>query len=262
MKKILCLRPLLLAFAVLAGCLSFCILSAVSCPQNNRQQELKNVKWQSGANDYGVSLQFTVLDFNNLYYGTIQYGDIKKEIAFDWWNTGFHLSEVDLYGRVKQTYTSGGVYDIIKDDEVVLDFGADYLFDGALKDKKITVTANAVNPQNYGVRDRNEVCLETEDKNLQLFTYQTMRRFSVGTYGEKNVVSYWLDNEKFEIYELIDGVQQEELLMYGACESNVNILTLDYVTGGGESGTVTLNSREIDYWEIPQETWYPAESAN
>ena len=89
-----------------------------------------------------------------------------------------------------------------------------------------------------------------------------MRRFSVGTYGEKNVVSYWLDNEKFEIYELIDGVQQEELLMYGACESNVNILTLDYVTGGGESGTVTLNSREIDYWEIPQETWYPAESAN
>ena len=261
-KKILCiLFVILLCAFTLTAC-------TVSMPKNNKQLELENVVWSSEDNSFDVEIELLGLPYSRAIYGYVKYGDEKKEILLSWSDLHFRIDFVDYYGKTLSFINnntpqySQGSYKIIRDNKVELWFSQDYLFDGKLYDKKIVIAANEINPADYSIGLHHGVCWESGGGNLTLYTHQQMRRFSVGQYknGEssKDVVIYWLDDNTFSAYELKDGVQEQEELLSGKYDYDGQTLTLNFSKNAiCQSDSIEMTAREINYWEHPQEMWYP-----
>jgi hypothetical protein len=264
MKRRLFVALLAAIFSLILSivCLSAC---TVVNEANNRQQNVKNVVWQSRANDCDIYLEFTVLQENSWHYGFIEYGDEKYEIAVVWGLSHFSLNVVDYYGKEQEFTYIGGAYDILGDRCVELEISNDRIYDGQLVGKKIVVDAVDTDGDLYDASLRQEVCWEAADDTMQLYAYQGTRRFCVGSfaYGGScyQVVLYYNDNMSFSIYELTDGIQQEEVLASGTYASNGYSMQLSYeIAESGESVTLQLTGRQVNYWEHPQELWYPSQN--
>lgn len=246
------------------GILAISMLSACTPHRINRQNDIKNVIWRSEDNDYGMLLEFVVLQDNAHYYGWLAFEGVEREIAFTWGNGSFDIRPVDYYGRElgEAEYAGGGYY--IKNDTCVeLDFLSDSLFGGKLNDKKIIITANEIDGNSYDASVRQEVCWETTDKSFSIYVFQGCRRFGVGTYTHGNVetqfVLYFLEDSQFIIYEIKDGEQTEIILLNGSYHSQGYELILQSGKDNiSVDESIEFYGREINIGEYPQEIWYPA----
>ncbi len=233
----------------------------------NKQQELKNVIWKTeDTTENMLTLEFLVLQDNANHFGYIEYNNQRYEISLDWGNSSFDICAVNYYGqRQPETTVVGGGYNILDDTQVELEILYDYLFNGALVDKRITVKATAVDPKNYGAFDRHELRWQNESVGLEFFVYQCYRRFGVGTCNiaeeERAIVFYWRENNRFEIFELIGGVQSETCLLSGTyTDDTENSVTLQFEANEIFDGLSSLSLEIGDSWiDDPDEYWYPAE---
>ena len=126
-KKLLCFTLIILSFVILPACTPSSLF---------RHLKFKNVIWQSEDNDYGIKLEYLVLQENSNHFGTIEFSDKKYDITVLWGYGGYDIYIVDFYGKIiDNTLHFGGGYDITEDDKVILDFSVDYVFDGALVGK-------------------------------------------------------------------------------------------------------------------------------
>ncbi|MGN0804919.1 MAG: hypothetical protein ACI4MS_06015 [Candidatus Coproplasma sp.] len=191
--------------------------------------------WRSEDNDYGIALEFVVLQDNAHYYG-------RK--------------------LVEAEYLCGG-YDIKNDTCVELEFIYDSLFDGKLNDKKIIITATEIDGNSYDASVRQEVCWETTDKSFSVYVFQGCRRFGVGTYthemGETQFVLYFLEDSQFIVYEMKDGEQTQTIMISGSYYSQGYELILQSDKNNMSADkSIKLYGREINNGEYPQKIWYPA----
>lgn len=83
-------------------------LCACTMPGANRQNDLKNVVWQTDENEYGIDLSFTAFDRNGLLYGTLKYGDGEYDICMSWGKNRFSLHHIGYYGN--NIYPGEGEY--------------------------------------------------------------------------------------------------------------------------------------------------------
>lgn len=244
-------------------CLGLFSIAGCSPHNINRQNDIKNVIWRSEDNDYGIALEFVVLQDNAHYYGSLAFEYGEKEVAFTWGNGGFDIRPVDYYGQVLEEaeYACGG-YDIKNDTCVELEFLSDSLFDGKLNDKKIIIMATEIDGNSYDASVRQEVCWETTDKSFSVYVFQGCRRFGTGTYThgmkETQFVLYFLEDSQFIAYEIKDGEQTQTILLNGSYYSQGNKLILQsHENNISADGSIKLYSREINNREYPQEIWYP-----
>lgn len=227
----------------------------------NRQTELKNVVWKSEVDNFGFILEFTVLDDNARHFGILDYDDQLIDIAFTWGNGSFDIRAVNYYGQIiGGTDYIGGGYSIIDDSSVEIEILIDSIFDGALIDKKITLTATTIDGTSYGAFERHEVCWQTDDKSLSVYVYQGCRRFGIGEYivGEDKykIVLYLLEDLSFTVYEMDGDNQTEKILLSGTYTSEGYSLTLNCY--GDNVSVIELSGRNIENNEFPQQIWYPA----
>jgi hypothetical protein len=244
------------------SCLCWLPSCDVNTEKNNRQQDLKNVQWLSDDNDYGIDLEFLVLQENSYHYGAISYNDVDYEIELSWADSEFSIKKVTTYGKlVDDTYISGD-YIIFEDTIVVLDIKDDSMYDGELAGKNVTVEAYDVSSSNYDATVRHDICWETSDRKVQLYTFSNMRKFCTGTYysdnSKKDVVFYFLSRSTFIIYELESGVQNKNVFAKGTYWSQGTSMILNStLTDTADTTTLYLTSRCINYWEVPATVWYP-----
>ena len=229
---------------------------------------MKNVVWRSEENSLGVVIELLALPYSHSPQGLIEYDGKTIDIVMNWSDSSFRIDPIDYYGKYIsfKDYDNPqyilGQYEIIQDNKVTLKFSKDDLFGGELINKKIVITANEIDPADYEIGLHQEVCWESAS-GLTLFTYQGMRRFSIGQYAaelsSKEIVLYWLDDKAFSAYELKDRVQGQEELLSGRYDYDGQILTLHFVKNliDEQSDSIEMTARNINYWEHPQELWYP-----
>lgn len=247
------------------------VLTACTLPDNNRQSKLENVVWRSEENTYGIGIELLALPYSHCPYGYIEYDGDRKEVFMDWSNNRFDMNLVDYYGK-DLSHSGGeynyihGSYNIIEDDKVELVFSVsdDYLFAGELSGAKITVVAHRIEPADYGdVGLYHEVCWDSGDGAMALYTFQGMRHFSVGRYldidgASKDIVVYWLANERFIAYEIKERVQQDAELFAGEYGCDGATITLSFSTNAGiDGGSLMLVRRSYGNTVQPEELWYP-----
>lgn len=259
-KKIAC------SAIALVACLF--ALSACSLPWLNRHSELKNVVWRSESNALGVVIELLALSNGYCPYGFIECDGERVDIDMSWCDSRLRITPVTYYGKEcsysddDEPQYSSGSYKIIKDNKVELEFLSDDIFAGKLNDKKIVVVAYEIDPADYDIGLRNDVCWENTDEGITLYTHQQMQRFSMGKYGNgeksKEIVVYWTEGKTFSAYEMNGGEQGEAVLLSGSYEYDGTTLTLNYekneIDGSEKS---ELAARDINVWEFPQEQWYP-----
>lgn len=197
------------------------ILSAFSlcaCHWTNRQRDMVNVVWQTDDNEYGIALTFTVLDHSGDNYGTFKYENKEYDIRMGWEHGKVFIYPIGYYGNNvrsddKKEIRLSGTYKIKEKGVVEITFYTVYVdFEEfkPLNDKKITVRATDIDPDESDVGDISEVMWQSKDSEWKIYTYFAMRRFSVGTYGvgenKTDVVVFWLNNNRFKAYKLKDGV--------------------------------------------------------
>lgn len=251
---------LLFIFVVLSVCML--MGCTVSFKRNNTQNEKQYVVWQSESNDDGIVLQFSVYRERSSHFGTVSFNNQTYDIAMNWWDLNFDLSLINFYGKEYQFKYLSGRYTIKADNTVELEFTRDYIYGEALCGKTIVVNAYDMEDTVHDVAVLQEVCWETENDLLTLYTYQGMRNFSVGKYSDGatqyDIVVYWLPECSFEAYELLDGVQQSDVVMCGTYICGKDTLKLTYRTNDdGAERTLLLTAREILNQEYPDELWYP-----
>jgi hypothetical protein len=230
---------------------------------NNVQQDLKNVQWLSEVNDDGLALEFLVLQEKSYHYGAVIYDSNVYDIELSWGNSAFSIEKVNTYGKQVDDTTISGEYKIINDASVELDITDDSMFNGALVGKNVVVDAYDVSSNNYDATVRHDICWETSDRKVQLYTYANMRKFCTGTYysgnSKKDVVFYFLSRSTFMVYELDDGVQAENVFAKGTYWSEGTTMILNStLTETADTTTLYLTYRSINYWEVPDTVWYPA----
>lgn len=257
-KYILKVIVLIFFFSIIPISLCACIN-----PWLNRQDNLKNVIWQSEENDYGLSISFTVFQ-HGTNYGYIDYCGEKHEITMLWQDLDFSLCLVSYYGENLSNiykadtvwYTVGGKYKILKPSKVRLTIFYDNLYNGALVSKDMTLSATKVNTIDYDISLQPGVTWENIEKNISITNYFYTKNFSVGTYNDIKVVTYWLENDRFSMYELVDNIQQDIELACGSYNYSSDDIILNFEKNQiAEDEEIALARTE--YVKMDFLNWYP-----
>lgn len=263
------------------------IFSVCACtvPGANSQDELENVIWQTDENEFGIELTFTAFSRHNERYGTFKYEDKEYDIHMGWAKGKVNIDHIGYYGNTIRYAEEGkefeitGYYTIIKQSIVEIKFYdayGDFEELKSLKDKKITVRAYDIDPDEYDVSAINDIMWQSKNTEWKIYTYYGMRRFSVGTYGtgeEKTEVAiFWFNDNTFKVYKLkektplpsgishyidldrIDG----NAFMVGTYTNDSKQLQLTYtIEEEAQTRISILYCHEIDNWQ-DNANWFPS----
>ena len=245
----------------------FCIFMLFGCTTNKRFDQMfehKNVVWKTDENS-DVQLKFEVFEEKAVFYGCIRYGEQQYDINL-LFGRKCSIEVIDRYGKMvnSQIYLIGE-YMVFEDNSIQLEVFADYIFEGQLDNKTITIMPHAIDYE-YNIGARNDICWETSSSGLfPLFTFQGCRYFSVGYYnGYKydllpDYVLYWLENKQFVAYEIVDGVQTDKLLLKGSyTNDNLDVTLTTEVNRLTSTNVIELKGRHTVAGEYPEKVWYPS----
>ena len=227
----------------------------------NQQTQLKNVTWATAESASALHLEFSVLQENGYHFGTVSFEGTEYDIALNWGNTGFDIALVNYYGEIieeNQDKKISGSYKIVKDKEIELTVHYDSVFNGQIVNEKMTINATTMDAA-ISSMDKHEICWSSE--NLDIYVYQCYRRFGVGACrvnGEnKQIVFYWLNNNRFEMYGLVNGEQSQTVLATGGYVDGANGLELIFEKNDLLENVTSLLLQEEKITNIPTNYWYP-----
>ena len=167
-----------------------------------------------------------------------------------WWGGKVNIDYIGYYGSSiryfspEKGFEITGTYKIIEKNVVEIEFYTTYGdFEElkSLKDKKITVRATDIDPDEYDVGDISEVMWQSKNTDWTLYTYYEMRRFSVGTFGagedKTEIAVFWLVNNTFRAYKLKEGTPPDGVDAY---------IDIDRIDGDAFIvGTYTNDSKQL-----------------
>lgn len=250
--------------------LCFLCISAicVGCNKYDPFTVLEYVKWCSEDNECGVQLSFYNTK-HSLLYGYIEYNNKKCEIVFDsrdyqglHYVATFRIGLVSRYGERMYEYANSygeesnyvyGNYVVLKNDVVKLRVKEDYLFDGELVGKELSISPTSITYVDYGIELDLSVMWKNSSKSMFLTTYIDAKNFSLGTYKDREVMAIWEKDDKFKMYEIIDGVQQLDVICYGSYIYTGEMVALHFEENGiSDSEEIVLNSCRDFIYEVPE----------
>ena len=279
MKKVGCV---LLSMLVLI--LSVFSLCACTWLGIYKWPSLVNVVWRTDANEYGIDLTFTVLDHQGDNYGSFTYEDKVYDIKLGWSKRMVDIHHIGYYGNTIRSGFEGkefaidGRFTIVEKNVVEIEFvyvNGDFEELQSLVDKVITVRATEIDPDECDVGDISEVMWQSKNTEWKLYTYYSMRKFSVGTYGTDNktdIAVFWLANNTFKAYKLKEGNPPDNASVYfdieridgdafivGTYTNDSKQLNLTYtIEGETQPRFSTLYCQAIDDYSTMYPYWYPS----
>jgi hypothetical protein len=278
-------------------------LTMLGCPPPtivNLHKEINNVTWRSDKNEYGIELVLHTIfkTFNYRYEATIEYNGEKYYAWVTWKNANFVLRRITHYGEL-----IGGVYDdeyiqagydntasreenaeyIV--EKTVLTIEKDYIYDGALVGKEITLRPCKFEKEFRDVSERYHSIWLNSDKSFMLYMRYYMKNVSRGYITEdgkeKQIAVIWEENNRFVMYELEERIKQvsegieekefvqKEIIGKGTYKTEKDDLTMNFEDEQGEIVKVEKlkgrNFEDIPYEELSQmkfDKWYPPTPKN
>ena len=266
----------------------------------NLHKEINNVTWRSDKNEYGIEIVLHTIDktFNYRYEATIEYNGEKYDAWVYWRNGGFTLSRIMHYGEKLDEYDmdeciQGGYNNIESQEEnaeyivekTVLTIEKDYIYDGALVGKEITLRPCKFEKEFRDVSERYHSIWENDDKSFVFYLAGNMKNVSRGFIAEegkeKQIAVIWEENNRFVMYELEEKIKQtsegteekefvqKEIIGKGTYKTEKDDLTMNFEDEQGEIVKVEKlkgrNFEDIPYEELSQmkfDKWYPPTPKN
>ena len=287
-KKILTIfLSLLVLVNVMVGCTPRIV---------NLHKEIKNVTWRSDANEHGIEIVLHTIRkrLNARYEATIEYNGEKYDAIVTWGYANFMLRRVTHYGeRIDDEYIQAGYDNTASQEEnaeyivekTVLTIKKDYIYDGALVGKEITLRPCKFEKEFRDVSERYNSIWLNSDKSFMLYMIYCMKNVSRGFITEegkeKQIAVIWEENNRFVMYELEEEIKQtsegieykdyiqKEIIGKGTYKTEKDDLTMNFEDEQGEIVKVEKlkgrNYEDIPYEELSQiefDEWYPLTPEN
>ena len=287
-KKILTIfLSLLVLVNVMVGCTPRIV---------NLHKEIKNVTWRSDANEHGIEIVLHTIRkrLNARYEATIEYNGEKYDAIVTWGYANFMLRRVTHYGeRIDDEYIQAGYDNTASQEEnaeyivekTVLTIKKDYIYDGALVGKEITLRPCKFEKEFRDVSERYNSIWLNSDKSFMLYMIYCMKNVSRGFITEegkeKQIAVIWEENNRFVMYELEEKIiqvnedtkykefVQKEIIGKGTYKTEKDDLTMDFEDEQGEIVKVEklVDIEHVDvnfdlFHKIEDIEWFPLSTDN